>query len=343
MQEFLFYDSIETNCLLNIFRFSFMKYQYDVAGIGNPLLDLTLAVEDSFLEEFKLKKGIMHLLTDKEVVAIGEKLQNFEPLKSPGGSVANVLAGVSLLGGSSVMQGKIGDDNYGDSYSRATKLSGTVSALVKGKSKQTGYALTLISPDGERTFAVYLGAALDFKREDVQVDILKSSKILHLEGFKVEDSLESGAIEYAVQIAQENGVQVSLDLSDGELVKRNYDYLQNFVKKYVDIVFANEVEALAFTKKKNEEAVEELSKVCDIAIVKIGEGGSFIKVGGNLHRVKAYKTRVINTNGAGDMYAAGILYGLTNGIEIVRAAEQASKLAARVVATDAARLEKDDF
>lgn len=316
--------------------------KYDVSGIGNPLLDLTLKVEEDFLVNTGFKKGSMSLISKDESEEIINKVgRSCDIKKSAGGSVANVLAGVSSLGGKTVFIGKIGKDEYGEKYLGETKKAGTDSGLVIDNSEKTGHAITFITPDGERTFAVHLGAALQFLKKDVNVESITNSQVLHIEGFKLEDCKSTDTLQYAAKIARDAGVKISVDLSDGELIKRNFDYLKKFIHDHVDIVFANETEASVFTGKNEEDALHEISKLCDLSVVKLGERGSLIKKENKVYKIKPNATKVENTNGAGDMYAAGILYGITNNIPLDKAGRVASHLASLVVATEGARLNRD--
>lgn len=315
--------------------------KYNVSGIGNPLLDLTLRVEENILFDMGLKKGSMHLIDEEGAGKLMNGIKAREIKISPGGSVANVLAGVSSLGGKTVLMGRLGRDEYGDRYLAETGQAGTEARLIIDKNRRTGHAVTFITPDGERTFAVHLGAALHFGKKDVHAESIAASQVLHIEGFKLEDCRNNDTLHYAVKIAKESQAKVSIDLSDGELVKRNLDYLLKFIHDHVDIVFANEIEAGAFTGEKELEALHALSKICETAVVKLGEKGSIIKKDGKITELKANKVLVENTNGAGDMYAAGILHGLTIGLPIEKAGQRASHLASLVVATEEARLNAD--
>ena len=267
--------------------------------------------------------------------------KSYDIQKTPGGSVANVLAGVSALGGKSVLLGKIGPDNHGNIYHAETKKSGTTSKLIKHENLDTGHAITFITPDGERTFATYLGASLHFNINDIDENSIKSSKILHIESFTLEDEKLRETIKHAVEIAQHNNTQVSIDLSDSELVKRNIDYLKFFIEKYVDVVFANEEEALAFTEKEELDALHQIYEKCDLAIVKLGNRGSLIKDHQNIYKIPVHNSSFINSNGAGDMYAAGVLYGLANSMPLEKAGNLASYAASLVVAKDGARVNED--
>jgi sugar/nucleoside kinase (ribokinase family) len=311
--------------------------KYHVVGIGNPLLDLTLQIDNELLKELGLKKGSMHLVELAEAENILKKINQHEIKKTPGGSVANVLAGVSSMGGKTVLLGKIGLDEHGQTYHDETSRAGVEPRLTRHDSEKTGHAIAFITPDGERTFVVHLGAALHFELEDIHDDSIKNSHFLHLEGFKLEDCRLKNTINHAVKVAKDNKTKISVDLSDSELVKRNLDYLKHFVKENVDIVFANEDEAKAFTGVNETEALDEIYKMCDIAIVKLGERGSLIKASNCIHKIPPYKTIVKNLNGAGDMYAAGILYGLANNMPLEKSGNIASYIASLVVATEGAR------
>lgn len=315
--------------------------KYDVAGIGNALLDFIVEVDDGILIEMDLKKGEMALIDEKKSEEILKKLEKHSVKTSPGGSSANTLAGVSALGGSAVFLGKIGNDKHGDIYEQKTNEHGVNSRLSKHDSVKTGHAITFITPDSERTFATHLGAALHFRREDVFEDDIKNSKILHIEGYQLEDKELKAATLHAMNIAKDNNVKISIDLSDPNLIGRNLTALKEIVEKYADIVFVNETEALAFTEEKSEEdALNTLYKMCEIAIVKLGENGSLIKAKDKIYRIPIHKVNVVGTNGAGDMYAAGILYGIANKIDIEKAGRIAAYAAGLVVSGTGSRLDR---
>ena len=211
--------------------------------------------------------------------------------------------------------------------------------LVKCDIAKTGHSITFITPDKERTFATHLGAAINLKKSEfIDQDLLKS-KILHLEGYQLELPEVKDLVYHAVDIAKQNNIKISIDLSDPALITRNLDQFKSFVKDYVDIVFVNELEARAFTgKDSDEEALVEIAKVCETACVKLGEKGSIIKQGDNIYKIQPYSISPISTVGAGDMYAAGILYGLTHNLPLESAGKLASYAAAQVVAQLPARL-----
>ena len=160
--------------------------RYDVIGIGSPLLDFIVEVDENVLAEMDLRKGEMHLVDEEKSKEIFKKLENYSVKTAPGGSSANTLAGVSVLGGSAVLMGKIGKDKQGDIYEQKTGEEGVNAKLSRHDSVLTGHAITFITPDAERTFATHLGAALHFRKEDVFEEDIKNSKILHIEGYQLE-------------------------------------------------------------------------------------------------------------------------------------------------------------
>lgn len=315
--------------------------KYDLIGFGNPLLDFTLEVSDSFLKELNFEKGKMYLVSKEESQKILDKIKDFQLKISPGGSSANTIAGVACLGGKCAFIGKVGNDLNGELYESRTREEGVFTILLKDNNEITGNAIVFITPDFERTFAVHLGASIFFRKKDIPEDELKNSGILHLEAYQLEDPELMKAILHAVAIAKENNAKISLDMSDSSLIKRNLDLFRNFIEKNVDIVFANESEAEALTGKKTEQALEEISRMCELVIVKLGEKGSLIKKGKEVYRIPAYKANIINTNGAGDMYAAGILYSISKNLDLENAGKIASYAASLVVGKEGARFGKE--
>lgn len=310
---------------------------YGVTAIGSALLDITAEIDNELLAELQLTKGGMHLVEAGQSHAILQRISEIKVLYSAGGSAANAVAGVVDLGGNGLFLGSVGNDEYGRMYINETEQSGVKANLGK-YSEMTGTAITLITPDGERTFATHLGAALNFSESDVHESDITASSILHLEGYLFEmDNLYNACLK-AMQIAKQNGVLISIDLADSLLIERIYDRMYGVVEKYADIVFADEDESYRFTGKKEVEALDELEKLCTLAVVKIGERGSLIKINGQFQKIEPVETKVINTNGAGDMYAAGILYGVTHGLDIAASGRLASAAASLVVGRSTARL-----
>ena len=315
--------------------------EYDIFGIGSALMDFLIEVGDNQLLDLDLKKGNFHLIDEDHSKKLLEKIKKHKVKTSPGGSSANTLYGAALLGSNVVFCGKVGKDVHGDIYEeKLTK--GKVKPKLGRSEKITGHAITFITPDSERTFAVHLGASLHLKKEDVFFEDLGKSKILHVEGYQLEDKGLRSVSLHAMEFAKKNNIKISLDLGDPGIVSRNKEDLKKMIKKYADIVFANEDEAEALTGLEPEEALDEISKLVDIAIVKVGKDGSYIKEKDKIHRIKGYEAKAVDTTGAGDMFAAGVLYGISKGEDLKVAGNIGSYFASKVVEQIGARLGKID-
>ena len=305
--------------------------EYDVIGLGNTLMDLLIEVEDDKLLELDLSKGKFHLLDGLNAEKLLEKIEKDE-LKMeivPGGSSANTVKGISFLGGKSILIGKVGNDNHGEVYIQEINKHGVTSRINK-HSSITGHAVTFITPDAERTFSVHLGAAVQLSKEDVLEEDIQKSKVLHQEGYQVEGPTRE-TILHAIKLAKKHNTLVSIDLSDSGVIRRNKEFLKELVMHHSDIVFVNEVEAKEFTGLEEKDAVVELAKHADIAVVKLGVRGSLICKGKNIISVDSHPAETLDTTGAGDSYAAGFLYGFCNGWTLENSGKLGSLLASKVV------------
>ncbi|MBS3158657.1 adenosine kinase [Candidatus Woesearchaeota archaeon] len=321
--------------------------EFDIYGIGSALVDVLVEVEDSVLENLNLKKGEMTLVSRAECDIIEQELRKYPTKKVPGGSTGNTVALASKLGAKCVFCGVVGKDINGRIYEEV--MEGDNVALNFGKADSlTGHAITFITPDKQRTFAVHLGAALELDRVHINIADLKKCKILHTEGYLLaEDGGLKDACLAAMDIAKKNEVIVSLDLSAPNIVRNNRQELKQIIKKYVDIVFANEEEAKEFVGQDiaitdYELALNEIAKSCKISVVKLGEHGSIIKKDGKIIKAEPYPAKAVDTTGAGDAYAAGFLYALCKGKDVEKCGRLGSYLAAKVVEKIGARLETID-
>ena len=313
--------------------------QFDVVGIGSALLDITCNVSDDFLKELNLKKGEMRLIDEHESNYILKLIsKHAEPLITPGGSCSNTIAGVSCFGGKTAFIGKIGNDKHGELYEHKTKEFGVLPYLLRHEEKITGHAITFITPDGQRTFATHLGASAHFNKHDITEDIIKNARILHLEGYQLENPFLRELLLEVAELAAKHNVAISLDCSDASLIIRNHDFFKSFIKNYVDIIFANEEESKSFTGKNPEQALHEIANHVKTVIIKLGEKGSMIKSKNNMHTILPEKTVVVNTNGAGDMYAAAILHSMVQNTDLESAGKLASFSAALIVNSQGTRL-----
>ena len=223
--------------------------------------------------------------------------------------------------------GKIGRDAYGRFFREDMERNGVQTLLIEGE-QASGCAMTMITPDGERTFGTFLGAAATLCAEELSAEMFEGYDILHIEGYLVQDT---SLILRAVQLAKEAGLSVSFDMASYNVVKDNYAIIRDLVENYVDILFANEEEALAYTGEEPRKATEILSRYCRIAVVKCGAQGSFVGCEGIITEVPATPEVRVDYTGAGDLYASGFLYGLSQNCSLGVCGAIGSLLAGRVI------------
>ena len=315
---------------------------YDIYGIGSALMDTLIHVNDKDLEDLKLKKGTMHLVDDTHINFISTVMRKRKQEKQAGGSVSNTIAGAANLGAKTFFNARIGRDKLGFDYENITKSQGIYCDLKKDDTT-TGHLISLITKDGERTFTTYLGSAVNFNKNDLNIKALKKSKILHMEGYMLEHESQKKALLKAMRIAKRNNIVVSIDLSDPSLIERNLEEFRRIVKKYVDILFLNEKEAEVFTGQNDpKRALLVASTYVNLAVVKTGPEGSMMKIRNKVLMFKSFPTKkVIDTTGAGDMFAAGILYGIAKNLSLEQAGKIASFAATKVIEQTGARIEYD--
>ena len=299
-----------------------------ILGIGNALVDILVQLpNDESLHKLNLPKGSMQLIDQSTMRRIAETTSFLNKHVATGGSASNTSVALARLGCNVGFIGKVGCDEIGDFYATDLNNNGVMPHLLKSD-LPSGRCNVLISNDSERTMATYLGAAVTLSAEDLNIDIFRQYDILHIEGYLVQNY---NLISRAGELAKEAGLTVSIDLASYNVVTENIEFLQDFVSKYVDIVFANEEEATAFTQLPAEQAVHAIAQQTSLAIVKVGAKGSYIKQGETLYHVPAKKVKAIDTTGAGDVYAAGFLYGYANNLPLNRCAEIGTLCAAQVI------------
>lgn len=311
--------------------------RYDVYGMCNSVVDILMRVDEGTIRELGLDKGIMKLVDVEESKKILGFAGEIKKKVMPGGSGCNTMIGVANLGGKAVFSNVIGDDEYGDIFEAELKKLGVVSRLARKKG-MTGTSVIMITPDSERTMNTCLGVCRLFTKEDVDEELLRESKIFHTTGYLLDTAPEAGY--HALELAKKHGLTISFDLSDPFLVRAKRDELREVVKKYADIAFLNKEEAKLFTGKEPKEALEEISQMCRTAVIKLGADGSIISHEGKVYKIPGFKANAIDTTGAGDMYAAGFLFGITNGYSVEQAGRIASYAAARMVEVIGARLDR---
>lgn len=299
-----------------------------ILGMGNALVDIMTELEnDSILQRFKFPKGSMTLIDHEMSGYLYNETIGLAKHKTSGGSAANTIHGLAHLGVKTSFIGKIGNDELGKFFKKDMKING-INPILFNSITETGRVLAMVSPDAERTMATYLGAAVELDPQDLSSDIFKGNDFFYIEGYLVQNK---ELIEKAVRLAKHNGIKTCLDLASYNIVLENITFLKEILKDYVDIVFANEEEAKALTGKSPDQALEELSEMCEIAVVKLGAKGSLIKAGTEKIIIPERIVNCIDTTGAGDLYAAGFLYGIGKGYSFRVAGEIGSILAGKVI------------
>jgi len=300
-----------------------------IIGMGNALVDVLVRIDDdSLLEKLHLPKGSMQLIQEDTLSEIRKYTSGMKIHRSTGGSAGNTVCALAALGANPGFIGKVGQDETGAFFGDTLRQRG-VNALLATCDLPSGIASTFISTDGERTFGTYLGAAATLRAEDLSRKMFAGYNYLYIEGYLLQDH---DLMLRAVQLAKEEGLQVCLDMASYNVVEAERDFFDQLIVKYVDIVFANESEALAYTGKTPHEALEEIASKCSIAVVKTGKESSLVKKGTEVIQLLSCPVdNVLDTTGAGDFYAAGFMYGLTCGYSLEKCVQISTILATAVI------------
>lgn len=314
--------------------------QKAIVGIGSALVDILVQLNnDQLLEMFQLPKGSMTLVDAILSQKILDSTEGLDRTIETGGSAANTVRAIAQLGGHTGFIGKISNDKMGFFFKgEFEKL--LITPHLFFSQIPTGKAATLISPDSERTFGTYLGAASELTAEELSEEIFANYDYLHLEGYLV---FNHELIEGILKMAKKRGLKISLDMASFNVVEANLDFLKRLVSEYVDIVFANEEEAKSFTGLEPEAALKKIAEQCEIAIVKIGKDGSLIQSAEQFLRVETPHVNSIDTTGAGDVYASGFLYGLANQFTLEECGRLASLLASKVIQVLGAKIPEPEM
>lgn len=308
--------------------------------MGNALVDIITRLEsDSTLEKFFLPKGSMQLVDNHFSLQVEQGTAGLRKVLTSGGSASNTIHGLANLGIPAGYIGKVGNDELGRFF-RDDLILNNIEPRLFVNENPTGRALALVSPDSERTFATFLGAAIDLDAEDISETLFNGYEHFYMEGYLVQDPL---LFEKAVRLAHCNRMTISLDMASYNVVEANKTFLTEMIQKYVNILFANEEEAKAITGKGPAEALHILAEWTDIAVVKLGPRGSLIKKGHDMVEVPAVKASAIDTTGAGDLYAAGFLYGLISGFELPVCGAVGSLISGRITEIIGPKLPREEW
>lgn len=285
-----------------------------IIGIGNALVDVLVRLkDDSVLEQIRLPKGGMTLIDEARQKELRVQMEGLPMEQATGGSAGNTMLALARLGGNAGFVGKVGRDDLGKFYAENCKKVGIDARLLQC-GLPTGVANTFISPDGERTFGTCLGAAATLQTSDITPALFEGVSMAHIEGYLVQNH---ELMEAICQTATEMSVQLSLDLASYNVVASDLPFFQHLVQDYIDIVFANEEEAAAFTGKQDPiEALREIASLKCLAVVKLGGKGASARLGREEVIIGAHKVPVVDTTAAGDFFAGGFLYALNRGASL---------------------------
>ncbi len=309
-----------------------------VLGMGNALVDiLTRMKNDDLLEKLNFPKGSMQLVDAETSAKVLAEIADYTQEQASGGSAANTIHGLSCLGVSTGFFGKVGKDELGTFFKNDMSKNNIEPKLLESDN-ESGKAVALISPDSERTFATFLGAAVELCADDVVPELFNGYTHFHIEGYLV---YNQPLIEKALKCAKEAKLIVSLDLASFNVVEDNLAFLKDMVAKYVDILFANEEEAKAFTQKEDQAALDQMAEDCNIAVLKLGKEGSLIKHFGETFKVGVIEANSIDTTGAGDLYAAGFIYGLINLMPLDKCGKIGALLSGNVIEVVGPKMENE--
>ena len=292
-----------------------------IVGVGSALIDILAHEDEDFLHKTGAVKGGMTYVK-KEFIEETLALSSKPPAIVPGGSACNTVVGVGKLGGEARFVGKCGHGEMGQFFESDLKRQNVEPALFRSDSP-TGRVLSIITPDAQRSMFTFLGASAEAMPEDITVDRFSNAAIVHIEGYLL---FNSELILKILKTAKKAGAWISLDMASYNVVKESHELLQDIVVSFVDIIIANEDEARTYTGLNDEtRAIEKLAESAEIAVLKTGARGSLIARADQVLKIRPQTGKpIIDTTGAGDLWAAGFLYGLVNGYRLKQCGELGS-------------------
>jgi sugar/nucleoside kinase (ribokinase family) len=313
---------------------------FDVVGVGNAIVDVIAESSEALIAKLGLAKGTMTLIDAAQATKLYEAMG--PGLEMSGGSAANTIAGIASFGGKAAYIGKVRDDELGRVFRHDIRAAGVEYRIEPRKSgPPTARCLIFVTPDAQRTMQTFLGISVELGPGDIDEELISAAKVTYLEGYLFDREAAKEAFVRAAEIAHAAGGKVALTLSDPFCVDRHRSAFQHLVAGHVDILFANEQEIISLYQTKSfDDAVDAVRGHCEVAALTRSAKGSVIVTKSGLHKVEAEPVaRVVDTTGAGDLYAAGVLYGLTRGYEPAIAGRYGSLAAAEVIGHFGARPE----
>jgi len=316
--------------------------KYDVYGIGNALVDIVTEVDHDFFKENEVEKGLMTLVDEKRQLHLMKAIDMKKSKMSGGGSAGNTVVAINQFGGKSFYSCLVAKDDLGKFFLEDLKRNGVDTNLTHEQCPEghTGRCLVMTSPDAERTMNTFLGVSSFLSPEHLDVEAIKNSSYIYLEGYLVASPKGLEALKEAKRIAERNKVSTALTFSDPSMVKYFSTQMEEIVGASVDLLFCNEEEAMIFTGTHSmAEAREKLKQVAKRFAITLGANGALIYDGDTFIQIEPYKVRAIDTNGAGDMFSGAFMYGITHGHSYAEAGKLASLASSRVVSQFGPRLE----
>jgi len=314
--------------------------KYHVYALGNALVDMEFEVDDKFLNDNNVEKGVMTLVEEDRQHELMCQLDAFDGNKASGGSAANTIIAVAAFGGNSFYSCRVSNDDLGDFYMHDLHAAGVDSNLNSNRPEgTTGKCLVMVTDDAERTMNSFLGISATLDSGDLDKDAIRNSDYLYMEGYLVSSPTGKQATLDARKIAQEAGVKIALTFSDPAMVQFFHDGLQEMVGDGVDLLFCNEDEAMSYTKKDTvEAAIDALKPVAKTFAVTLGSKGALLFDGEKEIHIEPNAVTAIDSNGAGDMFAGAFLYAITHGKSYEEAGKLASLASSKVVSQFGPRL-----
>lgn len=314
--------------------------EFDVVAIGNAIVDVQARADESFLAANGLSKGAMTLIDGARAEDLYARMG--PGIETSGGSAANTAAGIASLGGSVAYIGKVRDDQLGAVFRHDIRAAGvSFDTPPASEGPPTGRSLILVTGDAQRTMQTFLGIAAELRPDDIDPDVIAGAQITYLEGYLWDRPLAKEAFAKAARIAHDAGRRVALTLSDPFCVERHRAEFVELTAGHVDVLFANEHEILSLYETGDfDEALKRVRGACEIAALTRSAQGSIVVAGADLHVIDAAPVEhVVDTTGAGDLYAAGFLFGLTHGHDLASCGRSGSTAAAEVISHFGARPE----
>jgi sugar/nucleoside kinase (ribokinase family) len=314
---------------------------FDVYGVGNALVDIQARVSDELIRSHHLDKGIMTLVEEDQQQKLLAQLNGSPLNRCAGGSAANTIVGIADFGGRAAYCGKVSRDDIGTFFLQDMQQLGVSIDIEPAVSGDTGTCAVLITPDAQRTMLTHLGVSVTLSADDVQEEKIRASKYVYIEGYLLSGESTKAAAYRAMELAQKHDVRIALTASDPFLVNMLRDEIWQLVEGPVDLFFCNEQEAKSLTGLDDViQCAHEIHRHARNVALTLGPKGSLLMHNGEAIPIEAAQVEAIDTTGAGDMYAAGVLYGITNSLTWRQAGHLASQAAGRIVAQLGARLKR---